>query len=53
MFIKNKMEVKALFTILKEIKQEATSLGLTLTNDEVLKIMEIKVLMEIKTRLSR
>jgi len=43
------MEVKAVIDALKEIKAANS----TLTNDEILKIMELKVLMEIKAGLWR
>ncbi len=43
------MEVKVVIEALKEIRE----LYPILTNNEVLKIMEIKTLLEIKSRLSR
>ena len=43
------MEVKAVIEALKEIRE----LYPILSNNEVLKIMEIKTLLEIKSRLSR
>lgn len=47
------MKIDAIFNILMQIKQDALDLEVVLTNDEILQIMLIKSIMELKGVLSR